>query len=121
MPPVAETFIEAVERAVGQRGISWRSLFTRLAAISDVKAASWKRSFARYRKGELVPEEETAAIIARALEVPRSSLPAVPASRRRTADRLAALEDQVGRLTAIVERLVQAEAQGGRGGRRVTG
>src|ERR1041385_944872 len=93
MPPVAsEPFMVAVARLVGARGMSWAELARRCARLVDQSFATWKRNLNRWKAGGGI-EEENAKIIARALEVPRADLPALPRLSRKDLElRVAELE-----------------------------
>lgn len=104
MPPVAETFKQAVERLLGKR--SMRDLARRLAEMDPGKqtSESWRRSLNRYDKR--YPDEDSAKLIARALDVPRTQLPRQPTVLemfQQVDGRLEAVEGQVGDLATKAE------------------
>lgn len=108
MPPVAETFKEAVERLLGEKR-SMRWLSRRLEEIDPDKqsAENWRRALNRY--DTTWPEEPTAKLIARALEVPRTHLPKAPTV-------LEMFQEVSGRLEAIAGSLVKMNADRNRSG-----
>jgi transcriptional regulator with XRE-family HTH domain len=88
----------AMNEAAGRAPATWWAVCRELERLSEngrPTFASWKRTVSRYRKGLLQPTEEKAALLARALGVPRSSLPAAstPLDLRSLERRLESLED----------------------------
>jgi broad specificity phosphatase PhoE len=96
MPPVAETFKDAVKRHLGRKSLR---AFAKELADGDGGSndpENWRRALNRYETEW--PDAESAKIIARALGVPRTHLP-----RERTIpERLDDLDDH---LTALEVRL----------------